>query len=66
MEDTNLILESLENTILSVCDFKDVSAFILESNEIILPDHWGLNKEDKQSYLSSFCKILGEKIRVNI
>jgi len=66
LEDTNLILEYLEDTILNICKFKDVSAFILECNEIIIPDDWGLNKEDKQSYLSSFCKVLGEKIRVSI
>ena len=64
-EDTNLILESLEDIILRVCDFKDLSVFVLECNKIILPNYCGLNKKDKQIYLTSFCSILGEKIRIN-
>ena len=66
LEDTNLILESLEDTILGVCNFKDLSAFIIECNKIMLPDHWGLNKIDKQNYLISFSKVLVEKISLKI
>ena len=66
LDDTNLILDSLEDTILSVCDFKDVSSFVLECNEIMLPNHWGLNEEDKQNYLISFSKVLVEKIGLKV
>ena len=66
LEDTNLILESLEDTILGVCDFKDVSAFMIECNKIMLPDYWGLNKVDKQNYILSFSKVLVEKISLKI
>ena len=66
LEDTNLILDSLEDTILSVCDFKDVSSFVLECNEIMLPNHWGLNEEDKQNYLIIFSKLLVEKIGLKV
>tara|TARA_B100000767_G_C19747579_1_gene529258 strand:- start:107 stop:895 length:789 start_codon:yes stop_codon:yes gene_type:complete len=65
-KDTNLILESLEEIILNICNFRDVSTFVLKCNEIIIPDHWGLNKKDKQSYLSSFCKIFVAKISLKI
>lgn len=66
LDDTNLILDSLEDTILSVCDFKDVSSFVLECNEIMLPNHWGLNEEDKQNYLIIFSKLLVEKIGLKV
>ena len=66
LEDTNLILESLEGTIVNICDYKDVSAFILDCNQIILPDYWGLDNKDKQNYLTSFSKVLVEKINLKV
>jgi hypothetical protein len=43
-----------------------MSSFILECNEIMLPNHWGLNEEDKQNYLISFSKVLVEKIGLKV
>ena len=66
LADTNLILESLEDTIVNICDYNDVSVFIFDCNQITLPNYWGLDNKNKQNYLTYFCKVLVEKVSLRV